>query len=208
MQKFTKNSIGTTLEITFRTENNLSRLFGEIDIFLTEFEQKFSRFIPNNWLFDLNKNKTATLDENAFLMLNMMRNIAHETLGYFDPTIGKRLTELGYGNQEIFFSAEAFNHRDFDEIISFDREKIFLKKSVEIEFGGIGKGFLIDWIFHFLQKNLDDKTEFLINFGGDMACRGKWKIALESPFSDDEAIGILEAENFFLACSAGTKRKF
>lgn len=79
MQKFTKNSIGTTLEITFRTENNLSRLFGEIDIFLTEFEQKFSRFIPNNWLFDLNKNKSATLDENAFLMLSMMQNIARET---------------------------------------------------------------------------------------------------------------------------------
>lgn len=79
MQKFTKNSIGTTLEITFRTENNLSELFAGIDIFLTEFEQKFSRFIPNNWLFDLNKNKTATLDENAFLMLSMMQNIARET---------------------------------------------------------------------------------------------------------------------------------
>ena len=41
-----------------------------------------------------------------------------------------------------------------------------------------------------------------------MACRGIWKIALESPFVDGEAIGILDFSNSFLACSAGNKRKF
>lgn len=55
-----------------------------------------------------------------------------------------------------------------------------------------------------MPKNID----FLINFGGDMACRGIWKIALESPFVNGEAIGILEFSNSFLACSAGNKRKF
>ena len=67
---------------------------------------------------------------------------------------------------------------------------------------------MIDWIFNFLQKNLPENIDFLINFGGDMACRGIWKIALESPFVDGEAIGILEFSNSFLACSAGNKRKF
>ena len=67
---------------------------------------------------------------------------------------------------------------------------------------------MIDWIFDFLQKNLPENIDFLINFGGDMACRGTWKIALESPFVDGEAIGILEFSNSFLACSAGNKRKF
>lgn len=79
MQKFSQKSIGTTLFILIREEDNLSHIFHEIDIFLKNFEQKFSRFIPHNWLFDLNKNKTATLDSHAFIMMNMMKKIAYET---------------------------------------------------------------------------------------------------------------------------------
>ena len=208
MQKFSYNSIGTTLSIHIESSKNLSHLFDEIVIFLDFFEKKFSRFIPDNWLFHLNKNKTAKLDIHAFSMLETIQKLARETQWYFDPTIGKRLQELGYGNQEIFFSAEAFNHRNFDEICRFNQEKIEIFGNAELEFGGIGKWYAIDWIFDFLEKNLQNSENFLINFGGDMACRGKWKIALESPFSDDEAIGILDLENSFLACSAGNKRKF
>jgi thiamine biosynthesis lipoprotein ApbE len=34
-------------------------------------------------------------------MLEFMLKIAEKTDGYFDPTVGKRLTELGYGNPEL-----------------------------------------------------------------------------------------------------------
>jgi thiamine biosynthesis lipoprotein ApbE len=34
-------------------------------------------------------------------MLEFMLDVARETDGYFDPTVGKRLTELGYGNTQI-----------------------------------------------------------------------------------------------------------
>lgn len=67
---------------------------------------------------------------------------------------------------------------------------------------------MIDWIYDFLEKKLQNSENFLINFGGDMKCRGQYKVALESPFSSDEAIGIVTLKNQSLACSAGTKRKF
>ncbi len=35
-----------------------------------------------------------------------------------------------------------------------------------------------------------------------MKCRGGYRIALESPFAEDEAIGIIDLENQSLACSA------
>ncbi len=31
-------------------------------------------------------------------MIIFALDLAHKTRGYFDPTVGKRLTELGYGN--------------------------------------------------------------------------------------------------------------
>lgn len=55
-----------------------------------------------------------------------------------------------------------------------------------------------------MRKN----ENFLINFGGDMRSRGAFKIALESPFTGNEAIGIIILENQSLACTAPTRRKF
>lgn len=137
MQQFQKNSIGTTLFIEIQTSENCEKIFSEISDFLDFFDARFSRFRKDNWLYDLNKNKEAELDKHAAEMLRIMRKIAHESDGYFDPTIGKRLTELGYGNQEIFFSAEKFNHRSFDDIFSFDKNfsKIFISGEYELEFG-------------------------------------------------------------------------
>lgn len=208
MQKFAKDSIGTKLEISFRTNENLSHIFNEIDIFLTEFEKNFSRFIEYNWLYNLNKTKSANLDNLSYKILKMMQKLSSETSGYFDPTIGKRLTELGYWNSDLDFGSEEFSHKNFDEIISLDEKKIQILWNYEIEFGWIGKWFLIDWIFNFLRQNLDKNTEFLINFSWDMACIGEWKVAIESPFADDEAIWIINLKNSFIACSAPTKRRF
>ena len=73
-----------------------------------------------------------------------------------------------------------------------------------LEFGGVGKGYLIDVI----KNMLEIYPRFLINFGGDMYGRGRWMIGLESPFASDEVIGTLILDDHFLACSAGTRRKW
>ena len=38
--------------------------------------------------------------------------------------------------------------------------------------------------------------------------RGDWNIGLESPFAADEVIGTIVLDDLYLACSAGTKRKW
>lgn len=38
--------------------------------------------------------------------------------------------------------------------------------------------------------------------------RGGWTVGLESPFAADEVIGTIILDNQFLACSAGTRRKW
>ncbi len=139
MQKFQKKSIGSMLFLEIQGSENYEKLFSEISEFLDFFEAKFSRFLKNNWLYNLNKTGKAELDEYSREMIVFIQNITSESHGYFDPTIGKRLTELGYGNQEIFFSPTVFNHRSFDEIISFDNNYISVAQGFELEFGGVGK---------------------------------------------------------------------
>ena len=54
----------------------------------------------------------------------------------------------------------------------------------------------------------EESKRYLINFGGDMYGVGSWDIGLESPFSSDEVIGTIALDDLFLACSAGTRRKW
>ena len=97
MQSFALDIIGTHLDIRIDTDTDCSRVFTEIESRLQGFEVRYSRFIDGNWLDTLNKNRTATIDTDGQKMLGYMLSVSANTDGYFDPTVGKRLTELGYG---------------------------------------------------------------------------------------------------------------
>lgn len=137
-------------------------------------------------------------------MLTYMLDIAERTHGYFDPTIGKRLTELGYGKkleqQSDMSNQKRGDYRDIE--IKWDG--VMLHGDILLEFGGVGKWYLIDVIKDILREY----PRYLINFGGDIYGIGGWKVWLESPFASDEVIGTITLDDTFIACSAGTKRKW
>ena len=94
MQQFDFDIIGTHLDLRIDTTEDCILLFRQIEARLRDFESKYSRFIEGNWLDTLNKNKTGTLDTDGRKMLEFMLDISRQTDGYFDPTVGKRLSEL------------------------------------------------------------------------------------------------------------------
>jgi len=246
MQKWSHDVIGTHLEILLDTQQDCAILFDSIASRLWYFEEKFSRFIEWNWLYQLNISRRWQLDTDARSMLLYALEVAKKTQGYFDPTVGKRLTELGYGNQWIMNNEEwkisekwYGDYRD----IEIDWDEVILHGDILLEFGGVGKGYLIDVIKEMIDNRLCHidrnslvsvtngveiscsenwagflgsaiaplemtETRYLINFGWDMYGCGGWKIGLESPFAADEVIGTYILDDGFLACSAGTKRKW
>ncbi|MDD2693579.1 MAG: FAD:protein FMN transferase [Candidatus Gracilibacteria bacterium] len=217
MYCFDLDIIGTHLLIRLESSSptSVDEDFLLIEKRLKDFEQNFSRFIPGNWLHNLNISRKGILDEDAVRMLSFALKVAQKTDGYFDPTIGKRLRDLGYGNREteirksenifddILSSSETKGGGDYRDIF-LQEKSITLGKDIELEFGGVGKGYLIDVLKEILEKY----PRFLINFGGDLFGRGGWKVGLESPFSSEEIVGTYILDESFLACSAGTKRKW
>lgn len=165
MAIFSHDCIGTHLEIRIETDQECGVLFSRIQEYLSQFEERFSRFRENNWLSDLNRDRHADLDEDARFMLSFALDVARKTDGYFDPTIGKRLTELGYGkkntHQEVY-TKEFSDYRD----IEIRENEVILHGDVELEFGGVGKGYLIDIIEEMVRDFFSRETPFfLINFG-------------------------------------------
>lgn len=207
MQRYNLDIIGTHLEITVDTMDDCSHIFSEVGLRLSSFEARFSRFIIGNWLYILNTTRRWVLDSDTHNMLSYALELAEKTDWYFDPTIGKRLTELGYGNHDISYivgwidSERWFwDYRDIE--ISWNT--VILHGDIQLEFGWVGKGYLIDVI----QRYLEDFSRFLINFWWDMYGKGNWKIGLESPFIGDEVIGTYILDDAYLACSAPTRRKW
>lgn len=205
MQVFSFEIIWTHLSVTLDEEINCDAVFESIKNRLRDFEIKFSRFLEGNWLFNINTNRRWILDTDGKNMLLFALDVAEKTDGYFDPTIGKRLTELWYGNQKFITkniqTTEWYgDYRD----IEMRGDELILHGNVFLEFGWVGKGYLIDII----KEILDIYPRYLINFGWDMYGRWGWKVWLESPFVSDELIWTFLLTDTFLACSAGNKRKW
>lgn len=96
MYSFDLDVIGTHLSIRVESSSSVSieEDFLRIERRLKDFEQKYSRFIPGNWLHALNMNRKGFLDTDAFNMLSFALEVAQKTDGYFDPTVGKCLRDL------------------------------------------------------------------------------------------------------------------
>ncbi len=212
MQKYSFDIIGTHLLLSLDTENDCIMLFQSIEERLIHFEKKYSRFIEWNWLHNIIMTRHGVLDSDSQKILSFALNLAKISDGYFDPTIGKKLSELGYGNTKLEPSTGNYKKENGDyRDIEMRWEEVILHGDVLLEFGGVGKGYLIDILQSMIVEYFAHQggiSRYLINFGGDLYGKWGWRVGLESPFVSDEVIGVFGLEDDFFACSAGTKRKW
>ncbi len=207
MQKYEFDIIGTHLIILLDSEDDFSKTFDILEKDLIRFEEKYSRFIEWNWLYELNMARSWILDQESRKMITFMLEVAKKSSGYFDPTVWKRLTELWYGNKKIATKNNLewfWDYRDIEVIW----DVITLHGDILLEFGGVGKWYLIDVLKKTLCESGATTARYLINFWWDLYGKWWWKVGLESPFASDEVIWVIDLEDDFLACSAWTKRKW
>lgn len=100
MQIFELDTLGTKLRIRIDSSCSCAGNFSEIQTMLLDFDAKYSRFIPGNWLDRLNRDGGGELDADSKTMLDFSLDLAQKTGGIFDPVVGSRLTQLGYGSRE------------------------------------------------------------------------------------------------------------
>ena len=103
-------------------------------------------------------------------MLIYALQVARQSDGLFDPTILPYLRKIGYDDQ----TKENTNQNVGYQNIRLIGDQIILQNSVEIEFGGVGKGYLIDQIAYFLREK--GCSQFLVDFGGDIWSEGSWQV--------------------------------
>ncbi|MDD2537030.1 MAG: FAD:protein FMN transferase [Candidatus Absconditabacteria bacterium] len=199
---YTKELFGSTLSLSLseeREEQESKSVAEECFSIAKEFEEKYSRFIPGNFLDELNTQKSAPLDEELRTLLELAKTVSKRSKGYFDITISPLLENAGYGIHKTPMPEQ----RGYQNI-KLTENKVILENNSNIELGAIGKGYMVDKIY----KKLDPLFEnFIINFGGDIKVKGSHTLLLEDPLNPQKSIGNIQLTNHAIASSSGQKRK-
>ncbi len=88
---------GTYYSITYYDSHNRNLKY-EIDSILDAFDQSVSLWVPNSILSDVNNNKENVKLDNYFIdNFNLSQQVAEETNGDFDATVGAIVKAWGFG---------------------------------------------------------------------------------------------------------------
>jgi len=138
----------------------------------------FSRFRPDSELARLEQLPGLRQPASPlFLELTELAGRAHgSTDGWFDPTIRAALEGAGYDRSIERIEADGPGPAHHATVagwarVAFNRQLgwIILPRGVGLDFGGIGKGFAVDYALRGLPTGLGG---MLLSAGGDLAVRG------------------------------------
>jgi thiamine biosynthesis lipoprotein len=176
-----------------------------IDEIVERFVGDYSRFDDSTVLSQINNFGSINNPSIELLdMMNYARRMHSVTDGVFNISVGGTLNEIGYGSSKQV--AETDNN--FWKKVVMSSHIIQIPKSTSIDFGGFGKGWLIDKLSKFL---LDSGVgEYIINGGGDIYVNSKTPIelGLEHPYDNTKIIGTTMITRGALAVSSIIKRSW
>lgn len=201
--------IGTQRNIKWQTENkNLSEfLQNQIPKLISEFNAKYSRFDKNSLISQINTNRELlNIDIETKDIITQVINYQNISDGYFDPFVWSDLEQLGYDNNYSFIQKT-----DQSEYISSIQKSsinliwnnIYISGNQKIEFGWIGKWYLINKIKNIIE--LQWITNFVINGWWDIYIRdisGLFgKIGIQNPLDQSQIIWYANFSQWSIAAS-------
>jgi FAD:protein FMN transferase len=185
-------------------------------------ERRFSRFQQESELSRLNLSAGQWFDASQEMM-DVLQKACHffdVTNGLFDPSVLPDLIRTGYDRsmdeiraQDGIVSSVASERKpkaDFREMeLELNSSRVRLPKDMQLDFGGIAKGWIVDQAITLLSRYSDACA---VNAGGDMRFIGHspiglgWPVELEDPRDPSQSIARLTVTNGAVATSSVVKR--
>lgn len=191
-------------------------------LFIDDCEQRFSRFLPASELSELNRSagEWMQISDGLMEMLQQSLKFYKETDRLFDPSILPDLKQAGYdhsmdeirtrGVRAPSTASKPTPRPAFDEI-DFDlpEHKVRLPRGMQIDLGGIAKGWIVDRAAHLLHTYAEVCA---VSAGGDILFMGQpsdgmnWDVYLEDPRNTTTSLLQLHIPSGAVATSSVMKR--
>jgi thiamine biosynthesis lipoprotein len=204
LQQTMFQTMGTEFELVCDCDGKL--FFELVTItrkWLSEFEQRFSRFRLDSELSGLNSRAGRKVGVTPpmwqmLILAQQARTISH---GYFNPFILPNLIQAGYHRSfELLKDEEPPAVDHFQDLIGLQIElypttqQIKMPSDSMIDLGGIAKGVAVDQLAQLLKQSVQS---FWVSIGGDMLLVGepfgldKWNIQVQNPRRLEANWGVL-----------------
>lgn len=206
-KKFQFEGIGTSWEIDFYDYDvDLEGLKGRIKRLVEEFDLRYSRFRTDSWVWKVSqKIGQYMLPPDGKKIFDLYNKLYKLTGGRLTPLVGGVLSDLGYDRMYSFRAKEVSAAKKWDETVELMSNQITVKDKILIDFGAMGKGYLVDQIADLLKS--EGLKSFCINGGGDIYIWNHLeKVGLESPIDSSQVIGVVEISNGSICASATNRR--
>ena len=175
-----------------------------IDNTVRQFVADYSRFDEQSLLSQLCRDGYLNHPPAEMVaMLEFAREMFDTTDGVFNISVGGVLERAGYGHG---VGGET-NNALWSEIAISD-DIIRVPKGSRLDFGGFGKGWLIDKLAHLFRQH--GVEQFIINGGGDLFVQSNTpvELSLEHPLDATKQIGTTQMWRGGLAVSSTIKRQW
>ncbi len=205
---YTFEAIGTHWSI--ETVEPLSKTVKhEIDMRIDAFDQTYSRFRSDSLVTKLRIPGNYEFPSDERELIEFYQVLYDVTEGTVTPLIGETLESAGYdASYSLTPKAAVELTPKWDDVMNWTGSRVNVKKSIVLDVGAAGKGYLVDIIAKILgSHNIDD---YVIDASGDICVRGKntQRIGLENPHDPSSVIGIALLQNASLCASASNRRRW
>lgn len=188
-------------------ETSAQRLSEDLQKLAADFDQAYSRFLPDSLITQLNDNgRLQGFPEELYQMIQLGEKLRRQSDGVFNLGVGRQLEELGYDADYSFAEKSLPPPLATSVFKQLDSDLIQLQVGARVDLGGLGKGWLIDKMVGLMESR--GVPEFFVNGGGDIRTAGQTKktFAIENPLDPSQAIGELKLTTGAVAASAANKR--
>jgi thiamine biosynthesis lipoprotein len=192
---------------------SLDVTFADIEHFVAEFENRYSRFKPDSLISQLNSKRILNNpDPHCMDFLTYGKSLFLRTGTHFNILTGHILEARGYDANYSFTPKDETRLTPGNPVadLSITPDKIELQHG-NIDVGGYGKGYLIDEVATRLQAT-HQLEYFVINAGGDIYASSKHEepveIYLEHPLQEQTYIQKTPLLHQGFAASSPFKRQW
>ncbi|MFZ1258175.1 MAG: FAD:protein FMN transferase [Candidatus Saccharimonas sp.] len=168
-----------------------------------QFDARYSRFRDDSFVAQLAKTGALHRPPHELIaMLDTAKEMEHVSEGTFTIGVGPALHAFGYGSR----SHGGPVAKNIWQHIDYNSARVRIPKGLMLDFGGLGKGWLIDSLVTILRHY--NVKQFIVNGGGDLYVQSDSPIefALEDPYDAAKKIGQTTIANGALAASSTIKR--
>lgn len=192
---------------------------------IDELEDQLTVFREHSEVSRLNATaagRPVEVERKLFELIDYAAHLTRQTQGAFDIATGALIKAWGFYKRQGRVPTPAERSQAMSRtgirFIALDRERHtirYLRKGLEINLGGIGKGYALDRAAEMMQREY--ATDSALLHGGLSSVRAigtppgqerGWPVAIKHPWNTDRRLGTLYLSNAGLGTSAATFQHF